>query len=567
MNKEFGLNDVQAFFMPMQQNRTFIFIIAAYLLCSIYGILDVPLGGEEPRRAYLAVESVQEGDPLIMRHYGQLYFNKPPVHHIFNFLSIQSLGSGLISYRLTSFIAYLLMGLLLFRLLKSRSRQWAIYSLFIFMLSPDLMFYQTIYTGEIDGLFALLLFVQFTLFSKYLRKPLLFTLALAYLFGALAFLTKGLPAIFITAMGQVALFICAEKKVGLFIRHSLRSILPAIVLLVGYFGYFEWVTGHASVYLLNLIKESTSKSVEGFQWISFLHHIFLEFPGQLIKFTFPFIFIFLLWMYNKRTTAFTAVRKNKLLWFSLIYMLLNIWPYWLSSYSKSRYLIPFIPVFALLLGAVLSKMKFDKFNSPNRKGNRWPSILLPHLILPVGALVFIPDLPVYQNYLFAFSALVFYLAILIWVIRFQGDSDTVRGNIYTYAIVLISIKALLIYGILSEPLQRERKTRAIASFIYEYCKDHPVYITGSLEKQELLVQLGPYQWQEFKYKPPLMAYQVPLYYYEKTGKLMQYQREITQSGCFLRKVGIADKYFNPGEQGNSFVDPWTNSKIELLLKE
>lgn len=188
--------------MPMQKNKTFIFLIASYLLCSIYSLVEVPLGGEEPRRAYLAVESVQKSDPLIMRHYGQLYFNKPPVHHFFNSLSLQIFGPGLFSYRLTSFLAYMLMGLLLYRLLKSHSRQWALYSLFIFMLSPDLMFYQTINTGEIDGLFALLLFVQFTLFLKYLKKPLFFILAFAYLIGALAFLTKGLPAIFITVYGS-----------------------------------------------------------------------------------------------------------------------------------------------------------------------------------------------------------------------------------------------------------------------------------------------------------------------------------------------------------------------------
>lgn len=368
-------------------------------------------------------------------------------------------------------------------------------------------------------------------------------------------------------MGQVAIFICAERKIGLIIRHSLLSILPAMVVLVSYFWYFEMATGHASVYLLNLIKESTSKSVEGFQWKSFLNHFFLEFPGQLIKFTFPFIFIVFLWIYNKRIAAFAAVRKNRLLWFSLVYLLLNIWPYWLSSYSKSRYLIPFIPVFAILLGAAMAKMKSPKNNAPNLKGKRWPSILLAHLILPLGALVFIPELPVYQNYLFAFFALVFYLAILIWLLRFKDNSHIILGNIYTYAFVLISIKALLIFGILSEPLQRERKTRAIASLIYETCKDQSVYLTGSLEEQELFVQIGPYKWQEFKYKPPQIAYQVPLYYYEKTGKLIQYQREITHSGCYLRKVGLADKNIDPGEPKNSFVDPWTNSEIEILLKE
>ena len=550
--------------MSMQERSIFIFVITAYLICGIYGLFQVPLGGEEPRRAYLAVESLEDENPIIMRHYGQLYFNKPPVHHALNFLSILSFGPCNFAYRLTSFLSYVFMGLLLFRLLRPRSGQWAYYGLFIFILGPDLMFYQSIKTGEIDGLFALIVFIQFIFFYNYSRKPHAIVLVMAYFAGALAFLTKGLPGIFITAMGQLTVWLCGERKLQSLLWHPLLSVLSLIVVLISYFGYYEYVTGRSSVYLLNLIKESTSKSVEGFEWYSFLKHFFIDFPVQVIKFSFPFIFIALaLFLKKGNRVKLSIIRKNRLVWFSLIYLMLNIWPYWLSSYSKSRYIIPFIPVVAILLGSAVARLSRSNTGALFRAQKSIP-VLIPQLLLIVAALVLIPDLPIYKNYLFVFYALVIYAAVMLWLLKFKTTPLIANRTMYTYAMVLVGIKFLLVYGILSEPLKQENRTKAISNYIYENCKGYPVYTTGSLEEHNLSFELGQFRWEEKKFKPPLMAYQIPLNYYEKTGRSMQYQAKIEQSGCYLRKVGGAATYLEPGVEKNSFVDPWTYSKIEII---
>jgi hypothetical protein len=221
---------------------------------------------------------------------------------------------------------------------------------------------------------------------------------------------------------------------------------------------------------------------------------------------------------------------------------------------------------AILLGLAIVKMEKSEIHAVFMPATKMMSFILPQFILPLAAFVFIPSLPVYQNFTFVLLVIFVYSFSLVSILMFNKHFSLMNRNLFSLTLVLIGIKFILVHGFMSEPLQRERRTRAISNYIVQICKNHPVYTTGAPEQIDLSLQIGPFQWKESKYKPPLIAYQIPLYYYENTGQLIQYREKILAKGCYLKKNVTVKSYVEPGIKKNSFVDPWTYTETEIILK-
>ena len=116
-------------------------------------------------------------------------------------------------------------------------------------------------------------------------------------------------------------------------------------LVVGSYLYLFHQKDDVLGFLMRQTKEAAEKSAAEAHWSKLLKQ-FLTFPFQYLKILLPWsllvVFFFEKGMLKK-------IRDNKLLLFSIYYILLNIPIYWISGYFKPRYLYMFLPFSCLIL--------------------------------------------------------------------------------------------------------------------------------------------------------------------------------------------------------------------------
>jgi len=305
----------------------------------------IELEAEEPRRAIVSLEMQLLGEYAVPQLHGETYYNKPP---LFNWLLIglyQLTGSAdEWVVRLPSMLSFLLIGWLVYawgrRYLPHTT---ALMAALAWLTTAELLFHGTNVTGEIDYFFSLLILLQaFAIFHFAQRQQWWLLFTLSYFIAALAFLTKGLPALVFQGATLLGWLISLGHWKKLFhLPHAAGILLMGSVL--GAYGLAYSAQAPIFPFLLNLLMESSQRTAAESSALKTLAHL-LEFPLTFSVLLLPWSLFLCYW----HKGLLRQLWQNPLLKFSLAFLLANVLPYWISPGLRKPYLYMFLP-FALFL--------------------------------------------------------------------------------------------------------------------------------------------------------------------------------------------------------------------------
>ena len=317
-----------------------VLLVAVFLNLGIY-----PLYLEEPRRALIALEMLYNDNIWVPTEFGVYYYKKPP---FFNWVII--LGYKLFndysefSVRFFSVVSYLLMGLATFWAgRKYVSLTFGIYAALLFYICSDLLFYFTITSGEIDLFYSLITYLSFlAIFHFYKQSNFWLLFQVSYFLAAIGVLTKGLPSIVFQGISIVTVFLYYKNFKGLFKLSHFAGIFTFIIMVGGYaqiYGQYN----DPSLFIFSkdsIVSQSMERTPFENGALRVILHL-IEFPLELLKILAPGSLLILLFISKK---ARESVLSNDYIRFCLILIAANIWVYWISPGTASRYLYMFFPL-------------------------------------------------------------------------------------------------------------------------------------------------------------------------------------------------------------------------------
>jgi 4-amino-4-deoxy-L-arabinose transferase-like glycosyltransferase len=483
---------------------TFLVILFAFL--TQLNIME--LRGEESRRGMIAIEMYARGEWIVPTMHGWNYYNKPPLWNWILAASIWLFGSAKEwVLRLPGILSILLTGYLIFGCLaKEVSREAAILGGLFFLTCADLLFFGSVLSAEIDPFLTLILFIQSIsiYYGFYHKKQWHFLVA--WIMLAIGLLTKGLPSLVFFGLTILGIAIMERRwKWWWCLPQWIGGFLAAF--LIGSYFYIYQQSAPLDVFLINLLDDALQKSALEDRPSRILSQIF-TFPFDLLKITLPWSLL-LFFFFKKKMIH--PVAKVPLLRFCVIFLIFNVWIYWISSNTHNRYLYPFFPFISILTAGIFCYLIQNKSVVPNF----WK-----------------------RKTIFKFRT-----ALLL--------------------ILLLGI-ARLVYNFAIQPIQAKSfHHRVLASTLLEKTNGAPIHLTGELFIQEANPEFGSIllQWRQIEL-PPQLSYKIPYYLYLQSGTVMEYQPKAKRGSYYLI---FKNEFVNKnGSVLHTFFENWTNREMLLV---
>jgi len=524
-----------------------IILIAGYFLFnSVMG-----LRAEEPRRALTGAEALLGENPLVPTIQGQPYFNKPPLYNWVLAASFSIAGSySPAAARLPGVLSIWACAALLFFFVRYHSGQTkALASSLIFLTFGDLLMYGSVNAGEIDLFFSFLIFGQIaSIYHFGVREKYLAMFLISYFIAAIGVLTKGLPSIAFQGLTLIGFLIWSGEWKRLFSIKHIYGIILFVAVAGGYF-YLYSDHGDALGYLVNLWSESSEKSANEAGYGKILEALY-TFPLQVLKITAPWCLLLIGFKRN-------SFKNAKLVRFSLLFIGVNLWLYWISPDLRDRYLYPFLPFFAIVLSDIAVNLcQSVGFNRNLIKTSGILSLVLGIAFMLLPFLGVLPE--EYTNSLpFLIAGSVFILmALYQW--RFDG-SAIIR-------LVLVLSWLRVAYNLAVLPVQAESGKTAY----YEEQMEEMMEIAGGAEIfwtgesysiYPRLSLFGEVLYEaELRYPPPV-AFQIPYEYIASKGERMIYTDTLSFDKWYLGPEDFAKKI--DGRIYHEFEDRAASRKVVL----
>ncbi len=481
-------------------------LLVVLIVIGLSGSLGtMELRAEEPRRAIVAMEMILGKEWIIPKIHGWIYYNKPP---LFNWLMAagfklsRSFSEPWV--RLPSLLSFLLTAFLVFKLvIKYSDTRTGFIAALLLLTAVDIFFYGAVDTGEIDLFLMLLMFLQGNSIFYYSRKQKWLSMFLvSYFIAALGILTKGLPPLVVQGLTLIIWLPYLRKFRKLFSWQHVLGIILCISALAGYFLVYN-KKENAFIFILQLLNETTQRSALENKWKETALNI-LQSPLQLFYISLPASALLL---YLIRKNIRLSIKNNPLFVFSLLYTLINIVPYFISSATANRYLYPAFP-FIAIMGALVYKKTSSFGNSK-------------------------------------------------WIIKYRR---------LLVIFLLLSI-ARITYNIWGIPYQQKTSNSLIyiklTSELLNFSNGKPIYLTGSPEKFIAdptipFIKIPP----DTVVIPPVIPYQLPYYITKATGQIMRYDPIPRKGLYYLTPVDFfKDKnaivHFK-------FLDQWMHRELALV---
>ena len=317
-------------------------------------IRDVPLRGEETRRAQAAMEMRYYHDYLVDRENGELLLSRPPLHSWVIAGSEAIFGSkDRLGLRFPSVVAVLLTSILIYGYARQFfSRLGATAAAVAFPTSGEVLC--TSQLAETEALYVFFLAGSLLLwhwgYTNQWRSAL--TWVVAYSFAALACLCKGglQPPVYL--LGSIGLFLLWNRDLRfLFTRSHLAGLAVGLAIAATWAvpcaEHYGWMTTK------RIWMSDTSSRFDNWPLSSTLWHL-VEFPADSIPGVFPWCILALgLLLPGFRRMVATGPGCVQ---FCLFGFLLAAPTVWIPPGGKTRYLMPLYPCLAILLGAVVERI-------------------------------------------------------------------------------------------------------------------------------------------------------------------------------------------------------------------
>lgn len=322
---------------------------ALLILFSLFSMLPnisyFSLWMEESRRALVAFEMFHSGNWFQPTLFGELYYNKPPLFNWLIAISAKFFGWNTLSPRAVTlfFLSMTLVLIAAFSFYLFRNLSLSLMSALFFLTFSDILFWYG-WLAEIDmtlSFFCLLMFFFFIKFYESLKPIYLY---LTSIVCGLVFMLKGFPAFAFWGASFITLVFLKRQPKLIFSKEFLTAVFIALV------ASFWWIPlSHSPIEYLNVLWSETFSRVESSTSpTNFVKHL-MTYPLLNIKQTLPYsvFLLFILWKFRKELVLNP---KAKIL---IVLILVNYLPYLLSASSRGRYILPLLPLIAIVLPSLM----------------------------------------------------------------------------------------------------------------------------------------------------------------------------------------------------------------------
>jgi 4-amino-4-deoxy-L-arabinose transferase-like glycosyltransferase len=325
-------------------SHPFIVLLALAAVALTAGIHLAPLFLEEPRRALVAMEMMYSGDYLHTTIHGAPYYNKPPLFNWFLATGFRLFGMHEWVPRSITVASHLLLAWLTYRMgCRYLNPVAALAASAYYLVGSSILFYFSL-IGEIDLFFSLLIVAAwFALFHFHQQNRLLAAFGWYYFFMSLGFLTKGFPSLVFCGFSLLAWFGYLRKMPQLLTWQHAAGFF-VLVLVMGAYSIPFLAAGDAQTLYATLWSQSLERTAAGISWSRRLLSLVL-FPLQLFADVVPGS-LFLLLISRRKWKA--AVAAHPLMAFCVVVFVANVWVYWVSPGTASRYHYMFHPLMMLV---------------------------------------------------------------------------------------------------------------------------------------------------------------------------------------------------------------------------
>ena len=507
--------------MPSKKEQLLVAgLIILYIISVIINLGYFELAGEEPRRAIISLEMLKSGNFFKPTQMGWDYYNKPVLFNwiLCVFISLTN-SSSEFTLRIPSLLFFLVWAYCHYSIAKKfLPKKIALLSSFFMLTSMDIFFYGLANGAEIDIFYSFIVYLQaISIFYFFIRKEWSKLYVVSYLCCAIGFLTKGFPSLVFQILTLVS--ICHySKSIKVLWRPSHFLGILLFVVLTGTYLHFYSQYNSSQRLLINLLNESLIKSGIG----DFSNQLFdkaVGYPFLLFKLLAPWSLLLL--FLNKR--IWKEALKIPFIRFSFLFIVYNIWVYWLTGQPKARYIYMFVPfavtIFSFIYWEVSKTKIFILDRSLKYLGTIFFLVLLVVLVLPFFAAVS--------------SSTVVVLSILLFVfLNFYFRVSVNRIWLFITGIILCR----LIYSALIIPVQNEKMANYSPDIKKAAEKLHLQPVTFWAPPRQYLVAINTklyFRKFETVALPPLLYAQVPYYYYKYTGQLVYYDTALVKGKNYL----------------------------------
>ncbi|HEV8663310.1 MAG TPA: glycosyltransferase family 39 protein [Candidatus Methylomirabilis sp.] len=345
-----------------------------WLLVLLVGLIyfsrltTLTLRGEEPRRAMVSYQMLEDGDWVVPKMQGEPWLSRPPLHNWVIALVAMATGDvDPIAIRFPSVLATLLTTLLVYGYAR-----WFLPPLGAFAAGASFATMGHVLElgrlGETEALFTLLLGGALLLWHAGYERgwPAAWTWVVGYGLAALATLAKA-PQVPVYFAGSVGLFLILRREWRrLFTGAHLAGLLAFAVI----FGAWQ-----IPLYL----RLGWQGVREIWFWevgLRFIGHTVATVAMHLVSYPFEFFIALLPWSLLLSCFMFRGFRDRledarSPVAFLTISVLIAIPTVWLAPGARGRYLMPVYPGLAFLIGLVVQRSSESPGGTPWRRVWEW----------------------------------------------------------------------------------------------------------------------------------------------------------------------------------------------------
>jgi 4-amino-4-deoxy-L-arabinose transferase-like glycosyltransferase len=533
-----------------------ILVISGIVLALTGWLGLIGLASEEPRRALISIEMFLTGNYRIPHLFGWLYFNKPPLFNWLQVIFISITGNyNEWIIRLPSILSLLFLAYINLKFVKQYAgHETALFSSLFLLTSGDILFFGSVYAGEIDLFFTLLVYLQAITFYHFLQtRQYTLMFVVSYLFTALGFLTKGLPAIAFQGITLVGVLLVFRQFRLLFSWKHIMGIVVFLLIGGGYL-FLMYRENMLMEFIVRQLQESFQRTAAETTLLQTIRGFFVT-PARIILMLLPWsLFI----VYMLRKDFMRDIKSRSLIFFSFVFILVNLPLYWITGDFKGRYIYPFFPFFSILFG------HFFTTHVQRIQTGSWLYFVTgaAFILLPIAltAVFFIPafsNIPV--NHILNIVLIVSAILLAFMFVR------TEKYRIYLLLLLLV-VARLAVNNIYLNSLAVDSRNAVYMQHVENILTitgGEQVYITGSPNQYPDSFTLGPFSLSVTSIQTaPYIAFQVPYYLTLHTGRLMKFEEDLTPGRFYLvTELFASGKAF---DIKYSFHDGFIHSKWLLI---
>lgn len=398
----------------LQNNSKYLFLFCIVLMVPAFfinlGLIDFFLHSDETTRTLVALEMYISHDFITPTINGLHYMNKPPLYNWILVLFANIGGFNEFMLRLPATLSLFALGLTIYLFVKKEyGKRFALINALMIITCGRVLFWESFFT-VIDFTFSVAVYAGImSVYYFYKRDRYLLMFIVSYVFAAVAFMLKGLPAIVFQGITLVVLLGYEKKIRKLFTLEHLMGVAAFLIIIGSY--YLVYLSRNPDSTIFSVILDESTKRTVLQNGIFHTIKAMLKFPVEMFYHYMPWS-LFIVFLF--RRGFWKTVNQDPFLKFNFWVFLANLLVYWTSPDVYPKYIMMLMP----MLYTVCWYFAKKDFEARNIKATILGKIVMVFMIVfSVGPFIF----PFFRNisfiehyivkaaFLFVVTVVIFYL--------------------------------------------------------------------------------------------------------------------------------------------------------------